>query len=96
VLLAESLLDLTLLGLKLKPPQPISRIADSLARHPNFIKTGFHIGRFITTPVNIEAEHADIQALRCDLDSASLRINVRISLAILFYRLLPSLTPFHI
>jgi hypothetical protein len=39
------------------------RVADSLAKDPDFIKAEFHIGRFETAAVNTEAEQADIQAL---------------------------------
>jgi hypothetical protein len=56
--------------------QRIPRVNETLAKDPDFIKAGFHIGRFITTAVNTEADHADIQALRNDLNSASTRINV--------------------
>jgi hypothetical protein len=47
-----------------------------LAKGPDFIKTGFHIGRFITTVVNTKAERADIEALKSNLYSTSTRINV--------------------
>jgi hypothetical protein len=51
-------------------------LTDSLAKDPDFIKVGFHIGRFVTAAVNTEAKHADIQTLQSDLDSAFLCINV--------------------
>jgi hypothetical protein len=40
-----------------------------MAKDPDFIKVGFHIGRYITVVVNIEAERADIKVLKSDLDS---------------------------
>jgi hypothetical protein len=47
-----------------------------LAKDPDFIKVMFYIGRFITIVVDTEAERANIEALRNDLDSASTRIDV--------------------
>jgi hypothetical protein len=41
-------------------PQPSLRVADSLAKAGNFIKGGFHIGRFVTVAVNTEVEQADV------------------------------------
>jgi hypothetical protein len=41
-------------------PQPSLRVADSLAKAGNFIKGGFHIGRFVTIAVNTEVEQADV------------------------------------
>jgi hypothetical protein len=37
-------------------PQSSLRVADSLAKDLDFIKAGFHIGRFVTAAVNTEAE----------------------------------------
>jgi hypothetical protein len=54
----------------------LQRVTESLAKEPDFIKARCHIGKYITTAVNIEAEEADIQALRNDLDSTSIRINL--------------------
>jgi hypothetical protein len=70
-------------------PQSIRHVAESLTNDPNFIKVGFHIIRFVTTIVNTEAEKADIQALRSDLDSASLWINVNSSLLFFFTAFYP-------
>jgi hypothetical protein len=64
-------------------PQSIPQVAKILAKDLYSIKVGFHIGRLITAAVNTEAERTDIQALRSDLDFASLRINV--SIPFLFY-----------
>jgi hypothetical protein len=52
------------------------RVADFLAEDPDFIKARFHFGRFVTAAVNTEAEHAEIQALQSDMDSAARHINV--------------------
>jgi hypothetical protein len=57
-------------------PQSSLQVTDSLAQDPNFIKVECHIGKYITTTVNTEAEQEDIQAVWSDLDSASLHINV--------------------
>jgi hypothetical protein len=56
----------------LNSPQSLPRVVESLTKDLDFIKVGFHIGRFMTVVVNTKAERADIQALRSDLDSASL------------------------
>jgi hypothetical protein len=42
------------------PPQSSPRVADSLAKDLDFMKAGFHIGRFVTAAVNTEAERANI------------------------------------
>jgi hypothetical protein len=57
-------------------PLPSPRVANSLAQDPDFIKVGCLIGKNIMATVNTETEHADIQPLQSDLDSASLRIKV--------------------
>jgi hypothetical protein len=41
-------------------PQPILRVAKTLAKDPDIIKAGFDIGRFITVVVNTEEEREDI------------------------------------
>jgi hypothetical protein len=74
-------------------PQWIPQVTKSLAKDLDFIKVGFHIGRFITVAVNTEAERADIEALRGNLDSTSLRINVSISFYVLHYHLFLMLIP---
>jgi hypothetical protein len=51
-------------------------VADSLAKDPDFIKAGFHIGRFVTAAVNTEAEYVETQALQSDMDSAALHISI--------------------
>jgi hypothetical protein len=77
-------------------PRVFSRVADSLEKDPDFIKTGFHIGRFLTAAVNTEAEQSDIQALWAGLDSTSLQINVSTPFLFISYRSLLILTPFPI
>jgi hypothetical protein len=72
----ESLSVVTLPNLNQKTPQRIPQVVETLAKDPNFIKVEFHIGRYITVVVNIEVERADIEVLKSDLDSASIRINV--------------------
>jgi hypothetical protein len=44
-------------------PQRNSRVAEILAEDPKFIKVGFHIGWFITTAVDTEAERANTEVL---------------------------------
>jgi hypothetical protein len=53
-------------------PQPLPRVADPLTQDPYFIRVRCHLGKYITTAVNTEAKQAYIQALKSDLDSASL------------------------
>jgi hypothetical protein len=77
-----------------KTPQSSPRVTDSLAKDPDFIKAGCHIGRYTPAAVNTEAERADIQALRSDLDSTSLHINVSFLLLFKIIACLPNLTPF--
>jgi hypothetical protein len=49
---------------------------ETLANNPNFIQAGFHIGRFITTVVDTEADRLNTEALWTELESTSTRINV--------------------
>jgi hypothetical protein len=37
-----------------------SRVVESLADDPEFIKARFHIGRFITTAIDTEVDQANI------------------------------------
>jgi hypothetical protein len=55
-----------------------SCVEESLANDPEFIKVGFHIGKFITTAVDTEAERANTDALYAELESASVWFNVSI------------------
>jgi hypothetical protein len=79
-------------------PQPKSLlwrtplVAKALAQDPDFINVGFHIGRFITSAVDIEADHFNTEALRTELDSASTRINVSTPCIIVLYHLHSILT----
>jgi hypothetical protein len=73
------------------PHQRAPRVADTLTGNPNFIKAGFHIGRFITIGVDAEKEHALTDALKCNLEFTSEQIKVSISFHITV--LLSILTP---
>jgi hypothetical protein len=75
-------------------PQLSSRVDDSLAKDPSFIKVECHIGKFIMAAVNTKAEKTDIQALRHDLDIASLHINISFLLLFKIIIYLLILTPF--
>jgi hypothetical protein len=68
-------------------------VAKTLAKDSDFIKAIFHIGRFITVAVDTEIDHANIEALWTDLDSASTKINVITLHLIVHYRLCLILTP---
>jgi hypothetical protein len=52
-------------------PWKYSRVAESLADNPEFIKVGFHIGRFIIAAVDTKADRANTKMLYSDLESAS-------------------------
>jgi hypothetical protein len=62
------------------PPQRIPHIADMLSKDPNFIKSEFHIRRFITTAVDTEKECAITEAFEGNLESTSQQININILL----------------
>jgi hypothetical protein len=66
---------------------------ESLWDNPDFIQAGFHIGRYVTASVNIEAEREQIKALYSRMKTTSKLIEVSIyaSLYILFLKLDPSL-----
>jgi hypothetical protein len=69
---------------------------ETLANNPNFIQAGFHIGRFITTVVDTEADRLNTEALWTELESTSTRINVSSTCIIVHYRLCSILSsPFH-
>jgi hypothetical protein len=51
-------------------------VADTLAKDPDFIKAGFHVGGFITTAVDTEKEQAVTKALKCNLEFALEQIKV--------------------
>jgi hypothetical protein len=46
-----------------KQPQQYSRVTESLADNPVFIKAKFHISRFITVAIDTEADQVNIKAL---------------------------------
>jgi hypothetical protein len=74
------------------PNQRPLQVVETLARYPYYIKVGFHIGMFIIAAVDTKADHANIEVLWTDLDSASTRINVSVFCLILHYRLRSILT----
>jgi hypothetical protein len=67
-----------------KSARQYSQVEESLAKDPEFVKAGFHIGRFITAVVDIEKDHANMDALYNDMVSASARLNVSISYPMLY------------
>jgi hypothetical protein len=67
-------------------------VVETLAQNADFIKAGFHIGRFITTAVDTEADRSNTEALRAELDPAWTRINVSTPFIIVHYRLYSILT----
>jgi hypothetical protein len=60
------------------PHQRDLRVAGTLAKNFDFIKTGFHIGRLITIRVDTKKEHTVTEALKCNLEFASKQIKVSI------------------
>jgi hypothetical protein len=44
--------------------------------NPDFIQAGFHIGRYVTTFMNFEAERENSKALYSSLETTSAQINV--------------------
>jgi hypothetical protein len=63
-------------------------------QNPDFIKVGFHIGRFITASVDTEKEHAITEALKFNLEFVSEQIKVCISSSFHVIMLLLILTLF--
>jgi hypothetical protein len=61
------------------PLKRAPRVADSLTKNPDFIKVGFHIGRFITAVVDTAKQHVVTKALKINLEFALEEINVSIS-----------------
>jgi hypothetical protein len=53
-----------------------SRFAESLWDNPNFIQAEFHVGRFVTTTVDTEANQDNIKALYSNLKTTSDQIDV--------------------
>jgi hypothetical protein len=61
-----------------KPLRRYSRVVESLANDPEFIKGRFHIGWFITTAVDTEVDRVNIKVLYTYLESPSTQINISI------------------
>jgi hypothetical protein len=77
--------------------QRYSRVEESLTNDPEFIKVVFHIGKFIIAAVDTEAERVNTDALYADLESASVRFNIRIfHLTFCIYSCLVLTSLFHI
>jgi hypothetical protein len=78
-------------------PRRTPLIAKILLKDPDFIKAGFHIGKFIIVAVDTEVDRTNIETLRTDLDSASTRINMSTPCIIVHYCLCTILTsPFRL
>jgi hypothetical protein len=60
-------------------------VAETLAKDPNSIKAGFHIGKFIIAAVDTMADRSNTEALWTELDSALSRINVSTPCIIVYY-----------
>jgi hypothetical protein len=60
------------------PCQQVPRDADTFTKNPDFIKVGFHIGRFFTVGVDTKKEHAVTEALMFNLEFALEQIKVSI------------------
>jgi hypothetical protein len=69
VLLAKILLVVTLLSLNPKVFLSEPLVAKTLANDPDSIQARFHIGRFITTVVDTEADHLNTKGLLTELES---------------------------
>jgi hypothetical protein len=74
-------------------PQQNPWVVKILSEDLEFIKAGLHIGRFISTMVDTEAERTNTEALQTDLTSASTRINVSNLCLIIHYHYCLILTP---
>jgi hypothetical protein len=59
-----------------KQLRPFLHVAESLWDNPDFIQTKFHIGWYVTTFVDSEAERENIKALYSSLETTSAQINV--------------------
>jgi hypothetical protein len=74
-------------------PQQNPWVVEILSEDLEFIKAGFHIGRFISTMVDTEAKRTNTEVLQTDLTSASTRINVSNLCLIIHYHYCLILTP---
>jgi hypothetical protein len=61
------------------PHEWVPRVADTLIDNPDFIKAGFHIGRFITPGVDTEKEPTITDVVKMNMEFASKQIDVSIS-----------------
>jgi hypothetical protein len=59
-----------------KQPRQYSQVVESLWDNPNFIQAGFHIGRYVSTSVNTQAEQEQIKALYSSMKTTSQLIDV--------------------
>jgi hypothetical protein len=59
-----------------KQPQQYLRVAESLWDNPDFIQAGFHIGRYMSTSVNTQAEQEKIKVLYSSMQTTSKVIDV--------------------
>jgi hypothetical protein len=73
-------------------PRRTPLVAETLANDPDFIKVGFHIGRFITAVVDIKSNRVNTMALRTELNSTWTRINMSTSCIKVHYCLCSMLT----
>jgi hypothetical protein len=54
-----------------RQPRQYSRVAESLWDNPDFIQAGFHIGRYVSVSVNIQAEQEQIKVLYSSMKTTS-------------------------
>jgi hypothetical protein len=54
-----------------KQPRQYSRVAEPLWDNANFIRVGFHIGRYVSASVNTQAEQEQIKALYSSMKTTS-------------------------
>jgi hypothetical protein len=59
-----------------EPLRQHSRVAESLWDNPKFIQARFHLGRFVTVAVDIEADQENVKALYSSLMTTSVQIDV--------------------
>jgi hypothetical protein len=67
-------------------------VAKTLAKDPDFIKAGFHFGRFVTATVDTKVDRYNTEVLQTELDSAWTRINVSTPFITVHYHLCSILT----
>jgi hypothetical protein len=53
-----------------------SQVVESLWDNPEFIKPGFHVGRFVTAAIDTKADRENIKVLYSSLKSISAQIDV--------------------